>query len=144
MWSLSLFAQLFAADRDDPLTRPEMIWALAGLTGALFVGAIVIYAVDKWRKRAESGADDGTASLTSFRAMFENGEITEAEYAELRRRVAEKVKKGPVPKPDAPAAPLPRAGGMPAPPVFPASQVPKPPAPAQAPAAQSGERDAQN
>jgi hypothetical protein len=35
--------------------------------------------------------------LTTYRNMFEHGEITEAEYAELRRKVAEKVKAAPPP-----------------------------------------------
>ena len=89
MWSLLLFAD----NRDDPLSRPEIIWGMVGLTAALLVGAAVIYAVDKWRKRAAAQEVDETGSLTSFRAMYESGEITEAEYAELRRRVAEKAKK---------------------------------------------------
>ena len=105
MWSLVLFAALFAEAETtpapapalprDPLQRPEVIWGVVGLAGALLAGAAVIYAVDKWRKRAaaEATAADGAGSLTSFRAMYENGEITEAEYAELRRRVAEKMKK---------------------------------------------------
>jgi hypothetical protein len=88
MWSVLLFAN----NRGDPLARPEIIWGMVGLTVALLIGAAVIYAVDKWRKRA-TAPDDETNALTSFRAMYESGEITEAEYAELRRRVAEKVKK---------------------------------------------------
>jgi hypothetical protein len=89
MWSVLLFAD----NRGDPLSQPEIIWGLAGITVALLAGAGVIYAVDKWRKRATAPDADETGSLTSFRAMYESGEITEAEYAELRRRVAEKVKK---------------------------------------------------
>ena len=100
MWSLLLLADT----REDPLQRPEVIWGVVGLAVALLAGAAVIYAVDKWRKRAAAGASaaDGAGALTSFRAMYESGEITEAEYAELRRRVAEKVKK-PAPTADAPA-----------------------------------------
>ena len=77
-------AYLLAAERDDPLMRSEVVWGVLGLTGALLVGAAVIYAVDKWRKRAAAGRDRcgrRRGQLTGFRAMFENGEITEAEYA---------------------------------------------------------------
>lgn len=115
MWSVLLFA-----DNRDPLASPEIIWGMIGITAALLVGAAVIYAVDKWRKRAAATDSDDTAALTSFRAMYESGEITEAEYAELRRRVAEKVK-----KPAAATAPTPTGG-------------------APAPAAQPGERPAAN
>lgn len=128
MLSLSLFAHLFAETR-DPLQSPEVIWGVVGLAGALFAGAGIIYAVDKWRKRAAqvvSEADEATA-LSSYREMFENGEITEAEYAELRRRVADKVKK-PSAKPD----PGPGPGGRPAMPPLSPPPAP-PPAPAEPP-----------
>jgi hypothetical protein len=135
----SLLAALFADTRDDPLQSPEVIWAVAGLTVALLVGAGVIYAVDKWRKRmAAAPATDDTGMLTSFRAMYEAGEITEAEYKELRRRQAEKVKKAPAPKPDeppapgagaAPAAPASSAPGAQADPPAPPGGAPEPPPP---------------
>jgi hypothetical protein len=138
MWSVSLFANLFASSKDDPMSRPEIIWGMMGLTAALLAGAAVIYVVDKWRKRtAEGTQDDGTASLTSFRAMYEAGEITEAEYTELRRRMAEKVKKGPGTKPPedgAGGAPLP-TNPPPAPPAQPGERATvNPPAPPSAPA----------
>ena len=130
---------LFSDAREDPLRSPEVIWGVAGITIALLAGAAVIYAVDQWRKRTSADTSDSDASgaLTSYRTMYENGELTEAEYAELRRRLAEKMKK-PVPKPAAPAAP---AGTMPPLPSFqpgerktanppaPPSQAPEPPAP---------------
>jgi hypothetical protein len=123
MSPLFLPASLLAAGtHDDPLTRPEIIWGTLGLTAALLVGAAVIYAVDKWRKKAAEGSQDDTESLTSFRAMYEAGEITEAEYAELKRKLAEKVKKGPA------------GGGAPAPPGDrPPPRPPEPPAPPAGP-----------
>lgn len=128
MSPLSLLASLLAAGtRDDPLSRPEIIWGTLGLTVAMLVGAAVIYAVDKWRKRAAEGSRDDTESLTSFRAMYEAGEITEAEYAELKRKLAEKVKKAP---PAGAAAP---GTGPPAPVV-----LPEPPRPPEPPAPPSG------
>lgn len=111
MWPLVLFADV----REDPLRSPEVMWGLAMLIAALLAGAGVIYAVDKWRKRTATAPTepDATSALTDYREMYENGEITESEYAELRRRVAEKVKAPP--KPAAPAAP---AGTMPPLPSF--------------------------
>ncbi len=85
---------LAAGTRDDPLSRPEILWGTLGLTAALLVGAAVIYAVDRWRKKTAEGTHDDTESLTSFRAMYEAGEITDVEYAELKRKLAEKVKRG--------------------------------------------------
>ena len=134
MWSLLLLADA----REDPLQRPEVVWGVVGLAGALLVGAAVIYAVDKWRKRAAAGAstEDSLGALTSFRAMYESGEITEAEYAELRRRVADKVRKPADPspaKPGFPTAPFatPAQSGQPpaADPPAPPGGAPEPPPP---------------
>ncbi|MBX9583412.1 MAG: SHOCT domain-containing protein, partial [Gemmataceae bacterium] len=77
----------------DLLDRAEFWWGTGGLVAALILGAVVVGWVDRWRKRqalaeqAESGEE-----LTSFRAMFDRGEITEAEYARLRQKVAARVK----------------------------------------------------
>ena len=96
---------LLADVNNDPLRQPDIIWGTVALVTALLVGAAVIYVVDRWRKRNASTDADETGALTTYRAMYENGEITEAEYAELRRRVAEKVKKSPMPP--VPGSPLP-------------------------------------
>lgn len=120
MWSVFLFAD----NRGDPLAQPEIIWGMAGITAALLVGAGVIYVVGKWRERSAAGDTDASGALTSYREMYESGEITEAEYAELRRRVAEKVKKpaanGAAANPAAAAQPGERpAANPPAPPTPP-------------------------
>lgn len=121
MWSLLLLADVVGppGGREDPLRSPEVIWGVAALTVALLVGAAVIYAVDKWRKRAAEGPTeaDATDALTGYRALYESGEITEEEYAKLRDKVAAKVKKEP-PKP--PAAAPPRPGTRPPDPAPPA------------------------
>jgi hypothetical protein len=129
MRSLFLLASLFADSKDDPLQRPEVVWGVAGIAVALLAGAVVIYGVDKWRKRAAAGPTEGerAGALSSYRDMYENGEITEAEYAELRRRVAEKVKKPAAAKAD--AAPVPGERATLNPPAPPAPALPPPPEP---------------
>jgi hypothetical protein len=135
MLALSLFAHLLADDRDDPLMRSEVVWGVLAMTAAFLVGAGVIYAADKWRKRAAAGPTDADTAkeLTSFREMYESGEITEAEYAELRRRVAGRVKKPPPAPTPPPVAPLDLAQldlaqtEGPAAPTAPANPVPPPP-----------------
>jgi hypothetical protein len=136
MSSLPFLAVLFA-DRDDPLSRPEIVWGTLGITAVLLLGAAVIYATDKWRKRAADGARDATEALTSYRAMYEAGEITEAEYAELKRRMAEKVKKMPIPgAATAPGMPFPslQPGERPTmnPPTPPTAPTQSPPPPSTA------------
>ncbi|HEY3788875.1 MAG TPA: hypothetical protein VGL71_08475 [Urbifossiella sp.] len=92
MLSLLLFAQKKPAG--SPFDRSEMIWGSVGLAGSLLVGAIAIYLVDRWRKRSNLAAErEAGLELTDFRAMFESGEITEAEYNKLRLKVADRVKK---------------------------------------------------
>jgi len=118
MLSLSLFADGGKA-AGSPLDRPDLIYGTAGLAGALLVGAVAVYVVDRWRKRAATAdrMEVGT-ELTGFRAMYERGEITEAEYVRLREKVAARVK------------PAPAAGGA-APP--PAGAISPPPPPAGGP-----------
>lgn len=80
----------------SPFDRPEIILGTAGLAGALLVGALVIFLVDRWRKRsATADFADAGSELTSFRAMYERGEITEEEYNRLRLKVSERVKTSP-------------------------------------------------
>ena len=90
MFSQVLFAQNKPAG--SPFDRPEIIWGSVGLAAALLVGALVITIVDKWRRRAAMEEREAGLELTDFRAMYESGEITEAEYNRLRLRVANRVK----------------------------------------------------
>jgi hypothetical protein len=101
MWLLSLFAQAGRADK-DPFRQPEVIWGTAGLAVALLVGALVIWLVDRWRKKATQ-TTNSAEELTEFRAMYERGEITEEEYVKLRTRVSGRIKQPP-PAPAAPGA----------------------------------------
>jgi hypothetical protein len=115
MWVLALLAQAGRADK-DPFRQPEVIWGTAGLAVALLAGALVIWSVDRWRKRSIR-TTDAAQELTDFRGMYERGEITEAEYEKLRDRVSGRVKRASV-APSAPsaAAAPPDAGNPPDPP----------------------------
>ena len=129
MWAFSLLAA------DDPLSRPEIIYGVAALVGAMLVGAIAISLTDRWRKRATAPAHDVTDVLTTYRDMYEHGEITEAEYTELRRKVAEKVKNTPAPVVPPPPDPTgrPDPAKLVVPPLFAPEVKPDPPAPPDAP-----------
>src|SRR5262245_8572277 len=135
---LTLLAQ--SEDKGDLLRRPVLIIAIFALAATLLVGAGVVWWVDKWRKRQLNTPvqADELASLTDYREMYEQGEITEAEYVELRRRVVEKARAMPGGPPGAASTPsAPGAGpptqlgerttvNLPAPPAKP----PEPPPPA--------------
>src|SRR4051812_24684069 len=82
-----------APTRSEPfLQKPEDWVVVLSLAGVLLAGAVVVWVVDRWRKRAVLNEKRSGEELTSFRAMYERGEITEAEYAKLRAKVAERVK----------------------------------------------------
>lgn len=136
MWALALLAAEDAANK-DPLSRPELIYGIGGLVLALLAGAIAISLADRWRKRAAAPVGvDQTDLLTTYRDMYEHGELTEAEYAELRRKVAEKVKAAPAPakppEPDPTGRPDPAKFALPTPPAAGASPA-RPAAPTAPP-----------
>ena len=90
MFPLGLFAQ---GGRPSPFERPEIIWGMLGIAAALLAGALVVYLVDRWRKRDAMRDRESATELSDFRQMYERGEITEEEYTRLRQKVAERVKK---------------------------------------------------
>ncbi len=94
---------IFAAD--NPFARPEIIYGGIALVGAMLVGAIAIAIADKWRKKSMTPMQDDANELSHFRDMYEHGEITEEEYNELRRRVADKVKSAQTSLPEPPPDP---------------------------------------
>jgi hypothetical protein len=79
----------------NPFLNPEFLVTVGLLVGALLLGAIVFAFVDRWRKRGSlhDSRRESTESLTSFRAMFDNGELTREEYEKIRDRMAAKMKK---------------------------------------------------
>lgn len=125
----TLFAQAEPAPapprRSDPFLQRGEDWVLVGaIAGALLVGAVLVWVADRWRKRIMLDDKRSGEELTSFRTMYERGEITEEEYNRLRTKVADRVK----PKPAAAgqaadqtpaAAPDPAAEGNPARPPVP-------------------------
>jgi hypothetical protein len=106
MVSTCLLAQARAAG--SPWDRPELIYASLAIAGVLLAGGVVIWVVDRWRKRGLApAADAAVAELTDFRGMLDRGEITAEEYNRLRQKVAGRVKPGPRTPPPAAAPPDP-------------------------------------
>lgn len=113
MFLLALFAdQAQPKAAGSPFDRPELIWGSAGLAAALFVGAIVIYLVDKWRRQTAMTDQESSLELSDFRAMLESGQISKEEYEKLRLKVANRVKK-PDAAPATPDAPPTSKGNQP-------------------------------
>lgn len=84
------------------LDKPDFVVAGILLAAALFIGAGVFALMARWQKRSmgETPAE-AARSLTSFRALYEAGEISKEEYDRIRARVAGRVKAGDRPAPKA-------------------------------------------
>ncbi len=75
------------------LDSTEFLVGTVSLIAALLGGAVVIWYLDRWRKQQQRGAAESTESLTHFRELFENGEITETEYKRIRGKVSTQMRK---------------------------------------------------
>ena len=102
-----LFADL-PAPPDQPTTQPTapkpggvqgmvsdpsfLIWS-GVLVAVLLLAAVFFMFFDRWRKRPTGETTrEAAEGFGSFRQMYENGEITEAEYDRIRAKMAEKMK----------------------------------------------------
>ncbi len=92
-----------------------VIWSLV-FAGILLVAAVIFVFFDRWRKKpVGESARDLSLNLNSFKEMYENGEITEAEYERIKAKWAAKLKGQaggpaaalPAPPPEAEPAPPP-------------------------------------
>ena len=64
------------------------------LAGLLLLAAVIFFIFDRWRKKpaGEDTTRDVSLSLGSFKEMYENGELTEAEYERIKAKWAAKLK----------------------------------------------------
>ena len=90
------------------LDSTEFIVGTISLVAVLLGGALVLWTLDRWRKKQERIAVESTEALSNFRSLFERGEISEGEYKRIRDRVSNRMR---------------REVGLPAPPVPPATEV---------------------
>jgi len=81
---------LWAAN--NPFASLEFLATVGLLVGTLLIAAVILYYVDTWRKRQEARSIESAESLSNFRTMYDRGELTDAEYRNIRDRVAGKVK----------------------------------------------------
>jgi hypothetical protein len=76
----------------NPVASPEFLLTSALLVAVLLGGAVVLFFVDRWRKRQLADNSESVESLSSFRALYERGELTETEYRAVRDKMARKVR----------------------------------------------------
>lgn len=92
-----------AAPVNKAQAREDLI-VNGAIVGAIFIGlAVVFSAVRYWSRRQIEANDSPAMSLSSFREMYENGELSAEEYEQIRTKMAAKMKSklGVVPKPPA-------------------------------------------
>jgi hypothetical protein len=90
--------------KNDPAFQKQYIWATAALSGVLLVAAAAIALFKRWRKRQEESTDSTFNQLTSYRSLYESGELSHEEYQRIRQRVVKKLNPE-LPKPDAAVTP---------------------------------------
>ncbi len=85
-------AAIVARDPADLLQNPEFLWLTGALVATLLVGAFVLSRIERWRKRqlSDSPASD-IEQMSSFRAMYENGELSKEEYDRIKAREAQRL-----------------------------------------------------
>lgn len=95
------------------LWDPRLTWSAVALAGALLVGAAILAVLDRWRKRFREDRTSSQEQLTSFRELYEKGELSQEEYECIRSRLTARVRQEfnaaprPVVEPPPPAAPPP-------------------------------------
>jgi hypothetical protein len=89
------------------LTDPQVLIATGLLAGTLFVGAIAIALIDRWRKRIQNETYSAHEQLASFRLLYERGDLSAEEFERVRKQLLGRLKhEGTAPKP-APKTPAP-------------------------------------
>ena len=89
--------------------RGALLWASLPLIGVLLLAALVIYYVDRWRKRGEAGTSENPADqLSSFRSLYETGQLSREEFDRIRSRLGEKMRQE-LGVSSQPAAPIPES-----------------------------------
>jgi hypothetical protein len=114
-------------DAADLVQSPEFLWLVAALVGVMLLGAILFSLVERWRKRQLSDSPESdVVQITSYRTMFERGELTVEEYDRIKAKEAKRLREKLVAKPAGPAK-IAQAGQ--APPAQSLPQEPQPPSP---------------
>jgi hypothetical protein len=93
---------------------PRVIITSLYLVGALLVGAIVIAAVSRWRRRGGREVLTPGEQLTRFRTLYEQGAISAEEFGRLRSMLTGQVH--PIPTSAKPSAGVTPEPGSSAPP----------------------------
>jgi hypothetical protein len=77
-----------------PPWDPRIVWYGLSLAGIFLLGALIIWMVDRWRKRApKQELYQSGDQLTHFRKLYEQGEISAEEFARIRGLLTERMRR---------------------------------------------------
>ncbi|HLW68864.1 MAG TPA: hypothetical protein VKS79_26370 [Gemmataceae bacterium] len=98
------------------------------LSGSLFLFAIILVLVKRWRKKQEIIMPSTHEQLNSYRELFEDGNLTKEEFDRIRMRLLERMRKetGLGEKPAAPAEAATETNSVAAKPAAPSDSPPNP------------------
>jgi hypothetical protein len=92
-------APLLARDPADLLQSTDFLWLTGALVATLFVGAFILSRIERWRKRQLSDSHTSDVEqFSSYRAMFENGELSKEEYDRIKAKEARRLRDKVVPR----------------------------------------------
>ena len=92
-----------------PGWEPHYFLASLLLIGVLLGGALILYLVDRWRRRVAERRLDVTEQLAAFRKTYERGEMSGEEFDKVRTLLTEQLRQElsmPPPRPSAGSAPV--------------------------------------
>jgi hypothetical protein len=101
---------------DNLTPQAKLLWASLLFMAALLAGALVLFLVERWRRTSSAEPDSTNDQLTSFRSLYERGELSREEYERIRNKLGSRLRKEMnVPKPPE-ASPDPTPPSPPEPP----------------------------
>jgi hypothetical protein len=93
----------------------KVVWTAAALTGAMLIGALVIFLTDRWRRRPTQERLSANDQMAHFRHLYEKGELSPEEYTRIRGLLTERLKKemeiAPAPQPESKPPEQPKPNG---------------------------------
>jgi hypothetical protein len=92
----SMIGTWLAADAGVPANSPPaafpILWAILPAVVIILLGAAIVAAVKRWRDRSNPERASVSEQLSHFRSLYEAGELSADEFAQIRRRLGTQLK----------------------------------------------------
>jgi hypothetical protein len=87
MFTFVISTGLLAAQHKG-LQDERLLWATGILVATLLAGAVVLALIDRWRKKQLSDPTGERDPLTTYRELYQRGELSKEEYVKIRDKLA--------------------------------------------------------